>query len=60
MLKIGLLKRDFKEVLGQLFRAPTGILGSAIGILPTGNTGGSNVSPFKKMNISDDIKKLMK
>ena len=37
-----------------------GILGSAIGILPTGNTGGSNVSPFKKMNISDDIKKLMK
>jgi len=60
MLKIGLLKRDFKEVLGQLFRVPTGILGSAIGILPTGNTGGSNVSPFKKMNISDDIKKLMK
>ncbi len=60
MLKIGILNRDVKEVLGQLFRLPTGVLGSAIGILPTGNTGGSNVSPFKKMNISDDIKNLMK
>ncbi len=60
MLKIGLLKRDIKEVLGQLFRIPTGFLGSLVGILPTGNTGGSNVSPFKEMKISDEINELMK
>ncbi len=60
MLRIGLLKRDVREILGQLFRIPTGMIGSAVGILPIGNTGGSNVSPFKKMKTSDEIKELMK
>ncbi len=57
MLKIGLLRRDFKEVVGQLVRIPFGILGSCIGIVPTGNTGGSNVSMFAKMDIPKDIDK---
>ena len=55
--KIGLLRRDFKEVVGQLVRIPFGILGSCIGIVPTGNTGGSNVSMFAKMDIPKDIEK---
>ncbi|WP_127717049.1 DUF3703 domain-containing protein [Halobacteriovorax sp. HLS] len=59
MLKIGFLKKDKKEILGQLFRIPMGILGSMVGILPVGNTGGSNVSAFKKMKIRDDLEKML-
>ena len=59
MLKIGFLQKDIKEIIGQLFRIPTGVLGSMVGILPIGNTGGSNVSPFKKMEIRDDLQKML-
>ena len=59
MLKIGILKRDFREIIGQLIRLPLGILGSAVGIVPTGNTGGSNVSAFVKMDIPEDLKKMI-
>ncbi len=59
MLRIGILKKDFKEVFGQLLRIPLGILGSLVGIVPTGNTGGSNVSAFKKMEISNEYKNLL-
>ena len=60
MLKVGWARRDFKEVLGQLVRLPLGIIGSFIGIIPIGNTGGSNVSAFKKMPIPKDLLELMK
>lgn len=59
MLKIGIAERNFKEVLGQLIRLPLGILGSLVGIVPTGNTGGSNVSAFQKMEITQDLLELM-
>ncbi len=60
MLKVGILKRDWKEVIGQLFRLPLGLLGSFVGIVPTGNTGGSNVSAFIKMDIPEDLREIMK
>ncbi len=60
MLKIGILNKDFKEVVGQLFRIPTGFIGSLVGILPIGNTGGSNVSPFKGMDIPEKLKRIMR
>ena len=59
MLKIGFLRRDFKEVIGQLIRIPFGILGSFVGVVPTGNTGGSNVSMFAKMDIPKEIEKYL-
>lgn len=59
MLKVGLLRRDGKEVIGQLIRLPLGIIGSFIGIIPTGNTGGSNVSIFKKMTIDKDLLEVL-
>ena len=59
MLKIGFLQKDLKEIIGQLFRIPTGVLGSMFGILPIGNTGGSNVPPFKKMEVRDDLQKML-
>ncbi len=59
MLKIGLRKKDLKEILGQVLRISTGILGSAFGILPAGNTGGSNVNPFKPMDTPEDLKNIL-
>ena len=59
MLKVGLIRNDYKEVLGQIFRIVAGILGSTVGIVPSGNTGGSNVSAFKKMEIPHDLKRVM-
>lgn len=52
MLKYGLRQRDFKEVSGQIFRIIGALTKTAIGLLPEGNTGGANVSPFKPMPIS--------
>lgn len=59
MLKIAFKTKDIKEILAQLFRIPSGFLGSLIGIFPEGNTGGGNVSAFKKMNIPDDLKQIL-
>lgn len=59
MLKIGMLRKDFKEIFGQLIRIPLGILGSFIGAVPLGNTGGSNVSIFQKMDIPMELKEIL-
>ena len=60
MLKIYLLKREYINSLGQLVRLLLGILGSLVGIIPIGNTGGSNISMFQRMEIPDDIREFMK
>ena len=47
------------EMAGQVVR----ILGAAtktiFGLVPSGNTGGSNVSPFKSMAISPDLRRVL-
>ena len=35
------------------------VIGTGIGAIPTGNTGGSNISPFKTMPISPEFKKII-
>ncbi len=59
MLKIGIETRDFSEIIGQVIRIPLGILGSLIGSVPTGNTGGSNIGLFKKMKIPKDLERYL-
>lgn len=54
MLKYGLKCGDVKEVVGQVFRLAGAITKTAVGLLPQGNTGGANVSPFKPMPISPE------
>lgn len=54
MLKHGWKRRDLKEVSGQAFRIIGALTKTAIGLLPDGNTGGANVSPFKSMPISSE------
>jgi hypothetical protein len=60
MLRIGVKRSDMKEIFGQLIRLPMGIVGSAIGIIPVGNTGGSNVSATARMEIPSDLLQILK
>lgn len=59
MLKIGLKRRSHSEVLGQAVRIVLGALGSAVHIVPVGNTGGTNISMFKRLPIDPGLRKLM-
>jgi hypothetical protein len=59
MLRIGWKTRSVREILGQLIRIPGGIVGSAIGLVPVGNTGGSNVPAMKRLSIPDDLKQYL-
>ena len=59
MLKIGLKKRDWREIFGQIFRIIGASTKTPLGIYPTGNTGGANVSPFKPLPIPEDLQKII-
>lgn len=59
MLKIGLRRRSRMEVLGQAVRIVLGALGSAVGVVPIGNTGGTNISMFKRLPINPKLAKLL-
>jgi hypothetical protein len=49
-----LKERKLKELLGQVMRIFGAATKTAIGLVPEGNTGGANVSPFKVMPISTE------
>ena len=42
MLKIGLKRRSQHETTGQAVRIALGAIGSAVGVVPAGNTGGTS------------------
>ena len=48
------------EVFGQLFRIAGAATKTAFGLVPTGNTGGTNVSPFKAMPIKPNLNTIIK
>lgn len=60
MLKIGLNRRSMPEVLGQVLRMFLGALGSAVGLAPVGNTGGTNISMFKRLPVDPSVEKLIR
>lgn len=59
MLRWGMQHRDQREVFGQLFRLIGALTKTAVALVPTGNTGGSNISPFRKMPISAELQTLI-
>jgi hypothetical protein len=59
MLRVAIRRRDLREIAGQLLRIPGGMLGSALGRVPRGNTGGANVSAFREMAIPPDVRSLL-
>ncbi len=52
MLLWGWRNKQIKEVLGQALRILGAATKTAIGLVPQGNTGGVNVSPFKVLPIN--------
>ncbi len=59
MFFIGLKTGNLNEIAGQLLRMPLGIVGSAVGKVPKGNTGGANVKLTSTMPIPDDLKQYL-
>ncbi len=56
MFFIGIRTGDFNEIKGQLIRIPLGMIGSALGKVPLGNTGGANIKLSTTLPIPDDLK----
>jgi hypothetical protein len=59
MLKLGFRRRDWREVVGQVLRIGGAATKTPFGIIPKGNTGGANVSPFRSMPIAPDLKEII-
>ena len=59
MLLWGVRQRRFGEVVGQLIRIVGAASKTAIGLVPAGNTGGSNISPFRPLPVAPDLAALI-
>lgn len=60
MLGWALRNRSAGEAFGQGFRILGAATKTAFGLVPQGNTGGANVSPFKKMPIEPELNALIR
>ncbi len=59
MLLWGFRQRHVRECLGQLLRIVGAAIGTAAGLVPNGNTGGTNVSSFKSQPIPSELAALI-
>ena len=55
MLSWGLRNRSAREICGQLLRIAGAATKTAFGLVPQGNTGGANVSPFTRMPLDPEL-----
>lgn len=60
MLRWALRNHSVKEMLGQVFRIIGAATKTAFGLVPQGNTGGADVSPFRKMPITPELAALIR
>jgi hypothetical protein len=59
MLMWALRNYQVKEIFGQFFRIIGAATKTAFGLVPQGNTGGTNVSPFKVMPIKPEYEVII-
>ena len=59
MFKVGLLRRDAREIWGQIIRIVGAATKTPLGIYPKGNTGGANVWFFKPMPVPTDLQNIL-
>jgi hypothetical protein len=59
MLRLELRRRRPGAVLGQATRLILGAIGSAIGVVPVGNTGGTDISMFKRLPIAPELQAII-
>ncbi|THI86018.1 MAG: DUF3703 domain-containing protein [Nitrospira sp. CG24A] len=55
----GIRQRNVRESVGQLLRIVGATIGTAFGLVPKGNTGGTNVNSFKSMPIPPELAVLI-
>jgi len=55
----GIRQRNIGECGGQLLRIVGASIGTALGLVPQGNTGGTNVNPFQSLPIPPDLAALI-
>jgi Protein of unknown function (DUF3703) len=55
----GIRSKSFRESLGQVVRIVGAATKTAIGLVPSGNTGGSDVSPFKPLPVPKDLAAIL-
>ena len=60
MLRWGWQQRRCGEVMGQLLRLVGALSMTAVGLVPQGNTGGSDVSPFKPMPVPPELSAMIR
>ena len=59
MLLWGVRRSRFREVAGQVLRIVGATTKTWIGLVPSGNTGGSNVSPFRRLPIPVELQSII-
>ncbi len=55
----GVRQRNARECIGQLLRILAAATMTALGATPSGNTGGTNVSPVQRMPLPPDLEALI-
>ncbi|RYY75430.1 MAG: DUF3703 domain-containing protein [Gammaproteobacteria bacterium] len=55
MLMYAVRNKKMQEIVGQIIRLIGAATKTVFGLVPRGNTGGANVSPFRKMPIPADL-----
>jgi hypothetical protein len=55
----GIRSQSFRESIGQVLRMVGAATKTSIGLVPSGNTGGSNVSPFKPLPVPPDLASIL-
>ncbi len=60
MLVWAIRNRRPREVFGQVFRLVGAATKTAVGLVPEGNTGGANVSPFRAMPIKAEHAEIIR
>jgi hypothetical protein len=59
MLKVELRKKRASAAFGQALRIVLGMLGSAVGLVPVGNTGGTDIGIFKRLPIAPELQNII-
>jgi 7,8-dihydropterin-6-yl-methyl-4-(beta-D-ribofuranosyl)aminobenzene 5'-phosphate synthase len=59
MLRIGWLRRDAREIVGQVVRLIATLPGYLTGWVPKGNPGGANISALKPVPLRGDLAELL-
>ena len=57
MLRCAVRQRKLAEAEGQLLRIVGAATKTAFGLVPRGNTGGANISPFRRMPVPPELQR---